>query len=120
MRKLCGLCFVLLLLPQTLSAIEISQLELDTLTADLETLTTLSEALQTRLIGVNSELSTASQKLAESQKSLAETRQSWTAYESVAEAALKAARAERDQARACAVATGIAGLVAVIVVLLVK
>ena len=113
MRKLFGLCFVLLLLPRMLSAIEISDNELTRLDQ-------IFSELKTQIATLQTDLAESRTALSESTDSLTRARASLTQYESVAEAALKAARAERDQARACAVATGIAGLVAVIVVFIVK
>ena len=104
---------VLLLVAPTLSAIDVSESELLRLRG-------IFSALESRSIEQDKQLTQAQTALVEAQSSLAAARTSLTAYSAEVEKTLRATRAERDGWRVCAVATGVAGVLAVIVALLVK
>jgi ElaB/YqjD/DUF883 family membrane-anchored ribosome-binding protein len=111
MRKLSWLCFILALLPRTLSAIEVSE-------AELTQLRGIFSELGARSIEQAKLLTQAQTALAEARTSLEAAKASLTTYSEEVAKTLQATRAERDGWRIVSVATGIAGVVGIILALI--
>jgi multidrug resistance efflux pump len=95
------------------SATEVSE-------SDLARLEAIFSELRTEIAQLRTDLAVSKAALKESTDSLEKARASLSAYVAEAEAALRATRAERDGWRVATAATGVVGILAVIVTLVLR